>query len=371
MGAAASSKRPGSGGSNGSNNSGNSKAASQGEPRASSYKVHPSISVAKKVVPVDAAAMVDSFADKAAALLANDGHLVKANRLATEALNFRAEGEGEGAAPTLWSIAESVTFFKDSRMVKVAQGTALQEFAQFKCLAMLNVDGDAAEATGRTGVFGKPVFELEMFEVLPEGPAAPPAYLCFFRRLQERTDEWTRLQAAIQRSEMKRTALIDTSCEAVVIIDETGVIRSFNRHACNMFGYKEAEAVGGRVEVLMPPQFRKAHQATLDRYIETRLPSVIGFGREVPAVRSDGTLFNAQLAVSLPVVINGKHHFVGLFRETTKAKIAEKALCQNTAWVEELCFSGTGGPKRDIMVDMQCQVHYKQRKANAAASRAA
>ena len=92
-------------------------------------------------------------------------------------------------------------------------------------------------------------------------------------------------------------ALLDACVDAIVIIDHRGIIETFNRAACRIFGYTEDELIGRNVSVLMPDPDDQQHDQYLERYVQTREPHVIGIGRDVVAKRRDGSQFPAALSI--------------------------------------------------------------------------
>src|SRR5512147_411950 len=92
-------------------------------------------------------------------------------------------------------------------------------------------------------------------------------------------------------------ALLDAAVDAVVMIDHRGTITVFNRSAERLFGYSAAEVVGSNVRVLMPDPWRAEHDSYLERYGRTKIPHIIGVGREVEGQRKDGSRFPAFLSV--------------------------------------------------------------------------
>lgn len=120
-------------------------------------------------------------------------------------------------------------------------------------------------------------------------------------------------------------AVLETAVNAIIIIDENGMIHSFNTSAENMFGYKASEVVGKKVNILMPKRFAKKHDSYIKRYLKTKVPHIIGIGRELEAIKKDGTLFPAQLAVS-EVKLKEGHLFTGLIKDITEEKAMIKKL---------------------------------------------
>jgi len=120
-------------------------------------------------------------------------------------------------------------------------------------------------------------------------------------------------------------AILETAADAIVTIDEDGIILSFNRTAGQMFGYQANELIGKNVNILMPSPYREQHDMYLSRYLKTGKARIIGIGREVVGQRKNGSLFPMDLAVS-EVAGMGKRMFVGIIRDISERKYLEKAL---------------------------------------------
>lgn len=119
-------------------------------------------------------------------------------------------------------------------------------------------------------------------------------------------------------------ALLDATVDAVLIIDARGNIETFNRSAERLFGYEAAEVLGRNVSLLMTDRDRDSHDAYMQRYERTKVPHIIGIGREVDARRKDGSTFPAFLSVgriegTAPPRYVGFLHDITLRRETMAA----------------------------------------------------
>lgn len=110
-------------------------------------------------------------------------------------------------------------------------------------------------------------------------------------------------------------ALLDAAVDAIVIIDEQGRILRFSRAAERIFGHDAADMVGRDVSCLMPDDHRAHHAEYVRQYIETGRAKIIGIGREVMAVRRDGTSFPVELSIGEAKMPNGDRHFVGIIRD--------------------------------------------------------
>ena len=118
-------------------------------------------------------------------------------------------------------------------------------------------------------------------------------------------------------------ALLDAAVDAIVVIDERGVIVTFNRAAERMFGYAAADVLGKNVSMLMGEPHRAQHDGYVARYVATGEAHIIGKGREVEAHRANGEAFPVSLAVG-EAVGDGKRRFVGIVRDLSAQRAAEQ-----------------------------------------------
>ena len=134
-----------------------------------------------------------------------------------------------------------------------------------------------------------------------------------------RVVERQKAERAVQDNEGRLRATFETVLDSIVTIDESGVIQSLNPATEKLFGYASAEMLGQNVSMLMPEPDRSNHPGYLRRYLESGDPRILGIGREVEAMRKDGSLFPADLAVSA-MQVAGRSHFVGVVRDITERK---------------------------------------------------
>lgn len=117
-------------------------------------------------------------------------------------------------------------------------------------------------------------------------------------------------------------SILATIPDAMVIIDECGIILSFSVAAEKMFGYAEAEVVGENVSMLMPSPDRERHDSYLRNYRETGVPRIIGIGRVTTARHRDGNTFPIELSIG-EAWVDGKRIFTGFMHDITERQRAE------------------------------------------------
>ena len=130
-------------------------------------------------------------------------------------------------------------------------------------------------------------------------------------------------QMVIEREAYLRT-LLDNVIDAIITIDEHGLIESFNQAAERIFGYSASEVHGRNVSLLMPEPDRSAHDGYIGRYHNGGQARVLGVsGRELLGLRRDGTLFHMELAVSA-IQYQGARRFIGVVRDITERRRIEQ-----------------------------------------------
>jgi len=126
-------------------------------------------------------------------------------------------------------------------------------------------------------------------------------------------------------SESHLRSILATVPDAMVVIDEHGIILSFSAAAEKMFGYAESEVVGENVSMLMPSPDREKHDGYLRNYRETGIRKIIGVGRVTTARRRDGNTFPIQLAVG-EAWSDEKRIFTGFVHDITQRQQTELRL---------------------------------------------
>ena len=127
---------------------------------------------------------------------------------------------------------------------------------------------------------------------------------------------------AIAQSEARLKGVLDTAADAIIIINDAGIIESANAATADLFGYPAGELQGRNVNILMPEPDRSGHDGYLAHFQATGEAKIIGTGREVVGRRKDGTIFPTDLAVS-EVIVSGRKIYTGIVRDLTERNRAD------------------------------------------------
>ncbi len=150
--------------------------------------------------------------------------------------------------------------------------------------------------------------------------------ISWFGELLRRTRIRSRRHARDLRArEAHLRSILDSVPDATVVIDETGMIRSFSAAAERLFGHSEAEVGGKNVSVLMPAPFREEHDHYIARYLATGEKRIIGIDRVVTGQRKDGSTFPMKLEVGEMRSGDGRF-FTGFIRDLTERQRTERQL---------------------------------------------
>ena len=132
-------------------------------------------------------------------------------------------------------------------------------------------------------------------------------------------------QSQLEQNERQLRAVLNNAVDAIITMDEFGVVQDFNPAAENIFGYRAEEVIGRNIIMLMPEKYAIAHDDYIQRYLMTGQKSVIGSEREVEGQHKDGTVFPMTLTVS-ELMLGSSRLFTGFLRDITMRKRDEQAM---------------------------------------------
>ena len=133
-------------------------------------------------------------------------------------------------------------------------------------------------------------------------------------------------ETELVESEARKSAVLESALEAIVSIDEHGVVLEMNAAAAEMFGYDRDDVIGRELaELVIPPSLRERHREALQRYRRTGRGRIFGRRLELTAMRADGSEFPVELTVTrVELPDPDELLFTGYIRDITPRRRAEE-----------------------------------------------
>ena len=121
----------------------------------------------------------------------------------------------------------------------------------------------------------------------------------------------------------ERQAVLASSLDCILVMDDKGFIREWNPAAEVTFGWTREEAIGCRLgDLIVPEELRQRHDEGLARAASTGESRIIGQRLRLPALRKDGSTFTSELAIT-KLERGGRAFFTGTIRDLTEIVRAE------------------------------------------------
>lgn len=133
-------------------------------------------------------------------------------------------------------------------------------------------------------------------------------------------------QRALVASEERTRLIIETALDAVITIDNAGVITGWSAQAESLFGWSRAKAAGQSLaQLIIPEHYREAHRLGLQRYLETGEARVLNRRIELTALHRERGEFPVEIAIT-PIGSGDELSFSAFVRDITERRRATEAL---------------------------------------------
>ena len=140
------------------------------------------------------------------------------------------------------------------------------------------------------------------------------------------TDAEERIEAGFAQNTIER--LFEFSPDAILVTDDSGVMRAANPRAEELFGYSSHELIGQPVEMLVPARFRGGHPRHRENYNAHPRTRQMGAALNLFGLRKDGTEFPVDIMLK-PMQTESGAAVVTFIRDATEQRAAQEALRLN------------------------------------------
>jgi PAS domain S-box-containing protein len=93
--------------------------------------------------------------------------------------------------------------------------------------------------------------------------------------------------------------------DAMVIVDQFGLIKLVNLQTSNMFGYSENELIGHNLEMLMPARFKRSHISQRESFVQSPESRRMGTGNNLYGLHKNGIEFPVDISLNHFETIEG------------------------------------------------------------------
>jgi PAS domain S-box-containing protein len=137
--------------------------------------------------------------------------------------------------------------------------------------------------------------------------------------------EQARTEEELRTSEARMRAILETAHDAIIMADSRGIVRTWNAAATAIFGYMADETIGRSLTLIIPDEFKEAHDRGIERVASGGEHHVIGKTVELAGLHKNGKSIPVELSLST-WLIGEERYFGGIIRDISERKKNEEKL---------------------------------------------
>lgn len=127
-------------------------------------------------------------------------------------------------------------------------------------------------------------------------------------------------EGELRASENKLRAVINAAMDAIITINEKGIITEWNPRATEIFGWNTEDVIGSKLtDNIIPDQHRKSHDKGMNHYMATGVGPALNQRFEITALHKKGHEFPIELSI-IPIIREESRSFTAFARDITLQK---------------------------------------------------
>ncbi|NOY50554.1 MAG: PAS domain S-box protein [Chlorobi bacterium] len=156
----------------------------------------------------------------------------------------------------------------------------------------------------------------------------------FFVAVFDDITERKQVEQALKNSEEQSKAITRTANDAIITINQHGLVTSWNDAAERIFGYPRKDMINNGLSVLIPDKYLEGHNLGIKRLKDGGKASLLGNTIEITAIKKNGSEFPIELSLSTWEIDENKY-YTAIIRDISKRKESEKELIKLSTVVEQ------------------------------------
>jgi len=129
-----------------------------------------------------------------------------------------------------------------------------------------------------------------------------------------------------KHSELTFQLIVESAPSAMILVNNEGKIAFTNSQVEKLFGYKRNELIGQSMEILIPQRYREGHPDFRNMFFSSPQARAMGAGRELYALRKDGTEFPVEIGLNPLVTVEGTWVVAAIIDITERKKFEEQRM---------------------------------------------
>jgi PAS domain S-box-containing protein len=113
--------------------------------------------------------------------------------------------------------------------------------------------------------------------------------------------------------------------DAIIAVDQAGVILQVNSQTETLFGYRRDQLIGQKIEILVPARFHGSHKGHRADFAQSPKTRRMGAGLDLKGRRRDGSEFDVEISLS-PVTFGGSTVVLSAIRDVSDQKRIQQEL---------------------------------------------
>ncbi|MBU2892257.1 PAS domain S-box protein [Colwellia sp. D2M02] len=175
------------------------------------------------------------------------------------------------------------------------------------------------------------------------------------------------ISAAATQNEKRLSAIMDTTVDGIITIDEVGNIIGINTAVTRMLGWEEGDLINNNINRVVPEPFQSHDTKFTKADLQAYIAEITVRGREIEAITNHGEKIPVRLEIGC-VELNEQQMFVAFISDLRERLRMEAALRNNEARIRSLltnipgiayrCIDTTGWPNIYINDEVENIIGY-------------